>query len=372
MSNKKLDKWLWWIIGCVAAIPFWSAYAALPATSAAPAAPATAAAATPVVTLRIVGGLASGNRYSKLERPFWVTELSKLSGGKFTAEIVPFDRAGVPGQEMLRMAQLGVIPFGTVLSSNMAAEAPEMNAPDLAGLNPNIQSVRKTVTAFRPYLEKTLRERYGVEVLGVYLYPPQVLFCKRAFTSLTDLSGRRVRVASTTQWDFVEALGGIPVRTEFTGIMASMNNGNIECAITAAMAGNTLGLHQVTTHIHTMPTTWGMSVFVVNASVWATLNPELKALLKRELPKLEQAIWDESERDSIEGIACNTGAAGCVNGRKGNMIAVRGGVDDDRRRQHVFSDKVLPKWLQRCGAPCTQVWNQTLRSVVNIEAPVSK
>jgi TRAP-type C4-dicarboxylate transport system substrate-binding protein len=363
MSDKKLRNCLKWFTGGVVAF----------ASLAIPAAPAAAPPASPApeVTLRIVGGLATGNRYAKLERPFWVTELAKLSGGKFKAEIVPFDRAGVPGQEMLRMMQLGVIPFGTALSSNMAAEAPEINAPDLAGLNPDIQSVRKTVAAFRPYLQKTLRERYGVEVLGVYLYPPQVIFCKRAFASLADLSGRRVRVASTTQWDFVEALGALPVRTEFAGIMASMANGNTECAITAAMAGNTLGLHQVTTHIHTMPTTWGLSVFAANSAVWTTLNPELKALLKRELPRLEQSIWDESERDSIEGIACNTGAEGCVNGRKGNMIAVSGGAADERRRQHIFADKVLPKWLQRCGAPCTQVWNQTVRAVVNIEAPVS-
>ena len=357
MGNKKSRNWLSRLVWCIAAVPFLASGAAWSA---------------PEVTLRIVGGLATGNRYAKLERPFWVTELPKLSGGKFTAEIVPFDRAGVPGPEMLRMMQLGVIPFGTALLGSIAAEAPELSAPDLAGLNPDIQSVRKTVAAFRPYLEKTLRERYGVEVLGVYLYPPQVIFCKRAFANLADLAGRRVRVANTTQWDFVEALGGVPVRTEFVGIMPGIATGNIECAITAAMAGNTLGLHQVTTHIHTMPTSWGLSVFAVNAAVWASLNPELKALLTRELPKLEQAIWAESERDSIEGLACNTGASGCVNGRKGNMIAVRFSADDDRRRQQIFIDKVLPKWTQRCGAPCTQVWNQTIRAAVNIDLPSSK
>jgi len=321
------------------------------------------------VTLRIVGGLASGNRYARLERPFWVNELPKLSGGKFAAEIVPFDRAGVPGPEMLRMMQLGVIPFGTALFSHMAAEAPELHAPDLAGLNPDMKSVRATVAAFRPYLEKTLRERYGVEVLAVYLYPAQVVFCKRPFARLTDLTGRRVRVSSSTQADFIEALGATAVRTEFAEVMTSMSSGNTDCAITAAMAGNTLGLHEVTSHLHTMPMTWGLSVFGANAAAWNALNPELKALLKRELPKLEAAIWDESERDSSEGIACNTGAATCPHGRKGSMTAVRPSADDDRRRQQIFATRVLPRWIQRCGPSCTAVWNQTIRSVVNVEPP---
>lgn len=110
MNNKKLSRWLKRFVQCIFAIPLLTTWAA----SAAPPAP-------PEITLHIVGGLASGNRYSKLERPFWVSELPKLSGGRFAAEVVPYDRAGVPGQEMLRMMQLGVIPFGTALFSNIAA-----------------------------------------------------------------------------------------------------------------------------------------------------------------------------------------------------------------------------------------------------------
>ncbi len=354
-------------VRCVVASGVLPFFVASVATSA-----AEAAEVAPTVTLRIVGGLASGNRYAKLERPFWINELPRLSGGKFAAEIVPFDRAGVPGPEMLRMMQLGVIPFGTALFSHMATEAPEFNAPDLAGLNPDVQSVKKVVASFRPYLEKTLRERYGVELLAVYVYPPQVVFCKRPFANLADLSGRKIRASSPTQTDFIEAIGGIPVRTEFAELMASIANGNVECAITAAMAGNTLGLHQVTTHIHTMPTTWGLSVFAANSAAWSALNPELRALLKRELPKLENSIWDESERDSIEGIACNTGAPGCVNGRKGNMVAVRLTAEDDRRRQQILATRILPRWIQRCGPSCAQVWNQTIRTVLNVEPLAAK
>ena len=333
---------------------------------------AEAQAVKPITTLRIVGGLASGNRYSKLERPFWVSELPKLSGGKFTAEIVPFDRAGVPGADMLRMMQLGVMPFGTVPFSQMAIEAPQFHAPDLAGLNPDMQTLRKTVAAFRPYLEKTLLDRYGVELLAIYVYPPQVLFCKKAFTSLSDLGKRRIRVSSGTQADFVEALGAIPIRTEFVDIMSSMNAGNTDCAITAAISGNTLGLHEITSHIHTLPIAWGLSVFAANAATWSALNPELKTLLKSELPKLEKAIWDDSEHGSVEGIACNIGSNSCVGGRKGNMTEVRTSESDERRRQQIFSRTVLPRWLHRCGPSCTSVWNQTVRAVVDVAPPPPK
>lgn len=171
-------------------------------TASATPSPATAA----PYKLRIVGGLAGINQYTRQEEPFWSKELLRLSGGRFDAEIVPFDRAGVPGTEMLRLLQLGVVPFGTTLMSSFTAQYPEYTAPDLAGLNPDIATLKSTLAAFRPYLEKRLREQHGVEPLAVYVYPAQVVFCKKPLRGLADLAGRRTRVSSSTQADFVGAM----------------------------------------------------------------------------------------------------------------------------------------------------------------------
>ncbi|MBK9573784.1 MAG: TRAP transporter substrate-binding protein [Rhodoferax sp.] len=313
--------------------------------------------------LRIVGGLAGLNQYVRHEEPFWSKELLHLSGGKFDAEIVPFDRAGVPGGDMLRLIQLGVVPFGTALVSALAQQYTEFGALDLAGLNPDMASLKRSVAAFRPYLEKTLRERHAMEPLALYVYPAQVVFCRAAMTSLSDLKGRRIRVSSATQSDFVSALGATPVVTGFAQIMANVASGNIDCAITGTMSGNTLGLHQVTSHIHALPITWGVAVFGANQSAWTALPPDLRALLSRELPKLEAAIWLESERETAEGLACNTGAAACRTGRAGQMQGVPISAQDERRRQEILASTVLPRWLQRCSQPCAGIWNQTIGPV---------
>ncbi len=326
------------------------------------------ATARPLQTLRIVGGLAGAGRYSQLERPFWTVELAQLSGGKFAADMVPFDRAGVPGQDLLRMIQLGVIPFGTTLLSQMASEAPEFNAPDLAGLNPNIASLRKAVASFRPYLERSLRDNYNIQLLGIYTYPAQVIFCKKPLSRLADIAGRRVRVSSATGADFIRGLGGTPVITEYAEIIRNMNSGNTECAVTAAKSGNALGLHEVTTQLYNMPVTWGLSVFAANQNTWRAIHPELRALLERELPKLEQRIWSASERDTVEGIACNTGSQSCDTGKKGAMAAVNPTAIDDRRRQEILRATVLKNWVQRCGDKCASVWNETLKGATRIDA----
>jgi TRAP-type C4-dicarboxylate transport system substrate-binding protein len=317
--------------------------------------------------LRIVGGLAGVNQYTRHEEPFWTRELPRLSGGHASAEIVPFDRAGIRGQEMLRLVQLGAVPFGTALLTLSAVQDPELAAPDLAGLNPDLPSLKRSVGAFRPYMEKLLRERYGVELLALYTYPAQVTFCTKPLSSLADLAGRRVRVSGSTQSDWVSALGAIPVQTSFAEIVANVRSGNIDCAVTGTMSGNTIGLNEVTTHIYTMPVNWGVAAFVANGVAWNALPKDLQDLLRRELPKLEAAIWAESARETGEGIACNIGAPACASGRKGNMTEVRETPVDAKRRQEILVKNVLPGWIKRCGPQCAQMWKQTIGPVVGIE-----
>lgn len=310
--------------------------------------------------LRVVGGLATLNQYTRFEEPFWTRELPRLSNGRLRAEIVPFDRAGIRGQDMLRLMQLGVVPFGTALLSLSAAQDPLLGAVDLAGLNPDLRALRQHLGAFRPLLERTLRERHGVELLAVYIYPAQMMFCNRPITSLADVAGRKVRTASPSQADWIEALGGVPVSTPFAELVGQMRNGGMDCAITGSMSGNTIGLHEVTTHIHTTPVTWGMAIFGANSAAWQALSEADRALLRQQMPLLESQVWQAAENETGDGLACNVGAASCAGGRRGRMTEVRESAADAQRRREIFRQVVLQRWLQRCGSACASAWNQTL------------
>ncbi len=263
---------------CALALAVLPAGAAPAETAVAPPAPSASAprAAAPY-RLRIVGNLGALSQYSRREAPFWTQDLPRLSGGRFTASIVPFDRAGVPGIEMLRLIELGVVPLGTVLMSSLTAQYPKYTAADLPALNPTLADLRASVQAFRPYLQEELRRHHHFEMLAVYVYPAQVLFCKNALSGLADLKGRRVRVSSASQADFIASLGGVAVYTGFGQMVPSLQAGDSECAITGTMSGNTLGLHRMTRYLHTLPITWGLSFFGANDEAWAAMPPELRA-----------------------------------------------------------------------------------------------
>jgi len=328
---------------------------------------AASAQGAPVQHLRIVGGLAAVNQYTRHEEPFWTRDLARLSNGRATAEIVPFDGAGIRGQEVLRLVQLGVVPFGTSILNLSAVEDAELGMLDLAGLNPDMTALRRTVAAYRPQLKKTLRDRYGIELLAIYAYPAQVTFCSKSLKSLADLAGRRIRTSSATQADWVTALGATPVPLPFADVVANMRNGNIDCAITGAMSGNALGLHEAAGWLQTTPVNWGLAAFVANGSAWEALSPDLQQLLQRELPRLEQAIWADAETETRNGSACNTGAPACTSSRKGRMVEVPPSAADAARGREILTRNVLPGWLKRCGPQCAATWKQVMGPATGVE-----
>ncbi len=334
---------------------------------------AQAASATPAASsmppLRIVGGLAGINQFTRHEEPFWSQRLAELSGGRYRAEVVPFDRAGIRGAEVLSLVRLGTLPFGTMLLSVVSPRDAELAGADLAGASRDAATLRRVVAAWRPHLQTLLRERHGAELLAVYAYPAQVLFCNRPIAGLAGLRGLRVRTSSPTQADFVQALGGQPLTVPFAAVVQNMQAGNMDCAITGTMSGYTIGLHQITTHMLPLPVSWGLSVFVANGERWASLPADLRTLLQREIPRLEAAIWDEAERETQEGIRCSTGQGACGAGPAGRMVLVAPSAQDEQRRLEALTGQVLPQWLQRCGADCADAWNRLLAPVLGVTVP---
>lgn len=320
------------------------------------------------IRLKVVGGLADVSQYVRYEEPFWRRRIGELTGGRVVAEIAPFDRSGIRGQEMLQLMRLGVVPFGTALLAVVSTEEPEFNAVDLPALSPDMRSLRQTVGAFRPHLEAVLRERYQIELLGIYTYPAQVIFCTRPFAGLSELVGRRIRTSSVGQSEMVQALGASPVVIPFAEMVPAIRNGVVECAITGTLSGNAVGLHEVTSHVHAMALNWGISIFGANAAAWAALPADIQGIIRRGLSELEPEIWAAADRETGEGLACNSGQPTCTAGRRGGMMVVPvTGADDDRRRR-LLTEVVLPRWVNRCGTDCVDSWNEYLAPALGIRA----
>jgi TRAP-type C4-dicarboxylate transport system substrate-binding protein len=321
------------------------------------------------IHLKIVGGLAGVSQYERLEKPFWEHRIEALSNGSIQAEIHAFDRSGLPGQEMLQLMRLGIVPFGTALLAVVSGDEPELNAVDLPALNPDMQALRKTVGLYRSHLQQMLRTKFGVELLAVYAYPAQVIFCAKPFTGLSDLAQRRIRTSSVGQSEMMAALGAIPVLTPFAEIVNSFQTGVVDCAITGTLSGNEIGLPKVTSYIYPMAISWGLSFFGANAAVWDALRPDQRVTLREAVSDLEREIWDAADRETAVGLACDIGAPDCNDKYSpGHMMLVPVTSADEATRKLLLIESVLPSWIQRCGADCVTAWNRTLAPALGIKA----
>jgi TRAP-type C4-dicarboxylate transport system substrate-binding protein len=324
----------------------------------------------PSVHLKVVGGLGETVQFKKFEEPFWDKELAANSGGRITAEVTPWDQFGIKGPELLQFTRLGAIVVSTVSLSQIASEDPEAAAVDLAGLNPDIPTLRRSIKAYLPTLREVYRSRYGLELLAIWSYPAQVLFCNRPIRDLADLNGVNVRVASAMHSDFVEGLGGVGVTIPFDELTDSLRKHVADCAITGAMSGYRLGLYKVTTHVDATTVSWGPYVLFANHAAWQRFDPSVRDFLTAQIDKLGDELWQAADRETQEGMACLTGGT-CNAGPAAHMTLVPTTDEDRTLVRKSFMDTVSPRWSERCGAVCVANWNATIGRVFHLTVAAS-
>jgi TRAP-type C4-dicarboxylate transport system substrate-binding protein len=319
----------------------------------------------PTTHLKVVGGLGQTVQYKGFEEPFWSKEIAEVSHGRVTAEVSPWDQLGIKGSELLQFTRLGAIVLSTVPLSQIASEDPEAAAVDLAGLNPDIATLRRSIKAYLPTLREVYRNRYGLELLAIWSYPAQVIFCNRPISGLADLKGVKVRVASAMHGDFVQGLGGTGVTMPFDELMEGLRKGVADCAITGAMSGYRVGLYKATSHVDGTTVSWGPYVLLANRAAWQRFDPALRDFLTVQIDKLGDRLWQVAERETQEGIACLTGGT-CSAGPAAKLKLVPTTPEDTALLRKSLLETVSPRWSERCGRECVANWNATVGRTIDL------
>jgi TRAP-type C4-dicarboxylate transport system substrate-binding protein len=322
----------------------------------------------PRTHLKVVGAWGNLSQYKNFEQPFWTREIPEKSKGAVTAEITPFNEMGLKGAEIFRLMRLGVIDFGSTVLGYVAADDARNEAIDLAGLAPDVDTARRISDAYRPVYDRFYRERFGIQVLAIWPYPAQVIFCNGAISGLEDLRGKKVRTGNRTLAEFVEALGGTGVTMSFSEVVPALQNKVVDCAITGTLSGNAAKWYEVTTHLYALPVGWSQVMHAVNLKTWERLPAAVRDFLLREIRDLEDRIWKAMDEETRQGIDCNIGRDSCTMGSKGKMTLVPVSDRDRELLGRVLREVVVPKWAARCGAECVQEWNATVGAIVGITA----
>jgi TRAP-type C4-dicarboxylate transport system substrate-binding protein len=245
---------------------------------------------------------------------------------------------------------------------------PLLDGFDLPGLNSSIPQAKKVADALAPYANQRL-ERLGVKMVATYTYTPQMLFCTKPVSALSDLKGLKVRVAGPALGILVESFGGQPVSLAFGEVYTALERHTIDCAITGVGSGNSAKWTEVSNTLYTQIISGATAGYLVNLSWWNKLDPSLRTMVNNALLKVQDAQWKLAVEATDDAIACNTGnSANCKIQSLAThpMKAVKASASDEGAIKDALGRRILPDWVKRCGPDCGDVFNRAVSPIVGV------
>jgi TRAP-type C4-dicarboxylate transport system substrate-binding protein len=226
----------------------------------------------------------------------WSEQLEKASEGRIAVKRFPAAQMGpTPGH--YDFARTGQADASWFLHGGTPGRFPLteiINLPFMVGSAEIGTKVLNDAELRSKYLDA---EHRGVKVLMLFTHQPGGPHTtKKAIRSLEDFKGMRLRFASPTVRDFVQALGATPVGVPPTEISEQLSKGTIDGAFIdyggAGIAFKLGGIIKYSTELYAYVTSFGL---VMNEDFWAKLPPDLKKLVADTTTGKEKEVgeaWD--------------------------------------------------------------------------------
>lgn len=226
----------------------------------------------------------------------WADQLEKGSGGRIAVKRFPAAQMGpTPGH--YDFARTGQADASWFLHGGTPGRFPMteiVNLPFMVGSAEIGTKVLNDPELRAKYLDA---EHKGVKVLMLFTHQPGGPHTtKKAIRSLDDFKGLRLRFASPTVRDFVQALGATPVGVPPTEIAEQLQKGTIDGTFIdyggAGIAFKLGGTVKYSTELYAYVTSFGLAL---NEDFWNKLPPDLKKLVIDTTTGKEKEVgeaWD--------------------------------------------------------------------------------
>ncbi|HKU97047.1 MAG TPA: TRAP transporter substrate-binding protein [Vineibacter sp.] len=322
------------------------------------------------IKLRVAGNLlATGLIQQYKEQPFFEA-LAKTTGLPLEIDYKPMDVTGIKDIEGLRVLKSGLFDIVTLRIAQVSRDEPFLLGLDVVGLNPDYETARKVVAAYRNAFDQRLRERFNAKLLGLWPFGPQVVFCNAPIRGLADLKGRKVRVYDQSLAKFIEKIGGVPVTISFGETQQALSLGTVECAITGPSSANTAGWPEVSTHFMPIGFQIAMNAYAVNLNSWKKLTPEQQKTLEAAFQGLERDIWKYSEEIFQDALRCNVGKDPCTTVKKYKMHDVPVTEADVKIVREAVKSVSFPAFAEICERSfkgCSETWKKLLGPIAGVQ-----
>jgi TRAP-type C4-dicarboxylate transport system substrate-binding protein len=322
------------------------------------------------IKLKVIGQpLATGLIQKNKEQPFFET-LAQKSGLPIEVEYKPNDTLGIKDTEQLRVMKAGLFEMASLRMSQNSRDEPTILGLDLVGLNPDYKTGLAVAKAFSGILDQRLQKQFGVKLLGIWPFGPQVFFCKKPIGKLADIKGLKVRVYDQNLAKFVESLGGTPVPIAFAETHQSLSLGVVDCAVTGPSSANSAGWPEVSTHYLPIGVQIALNGYGITLATWNKFKPDQQKKLQAMFTAHIEDIWKYSEELFLDASNCNVGKDPCTTGKKFNLVNVPVTPGDLEIVKKAVQTVSFPGWAEVCDKSnpgCSATWKKAVGPIVGFK-----
>jgi len=226
----------------------------------------------------------------------WSEQLQKGSGGRIAVKRFPSAQMG-PTPQHYDFARTGQADVTWFLHGGTPGRFPLteiVNLPFMVGSAEVGIKVLNDSQLRAKYLDA---EHKGVKILMLLTHQPGGPHTTRKpIRTLDDFKGLRLRFASPTVRDFVQALGAAPMGVQPTEVSDQLQKGTLDGAFMdyggAGIAFRLGGIIKYSTELYSYVTSFGIAM---NQDFWNKLPPDLKKLVTDSVTGKEKEVgqaWD--------------------------------------------------------------------------------
>ncbi len=323
--------------------------------------------AVDVINLRVVGQPSmTGPIQKNLEQPFFES-LKEKTGLPITVEYRTVDKLGFKDNYELAMLKSGMFEMVSLRFLQNAQEEPSILGADLPGINPNFQTARKVGEAYGPVIDENLQKRFGVKLLGIWTFGPQVIFCNKPIHRLSDLKGRKVRVGASTYDALIKSQGGIPVVIPFDRVAEALSSNMADCAISSQASAYSAKWPLYLTYVYPIATQMGTNGIAIRVDTWNRFSESQKRQLQSAVNAYIDQTWIYSEQLNNQASDCLQGKSACDLGVKYKLIQTPVTEDDKLFMRKFALEQSFPDWAANCDKlepNCSMRWKAVLDPIL--------
>jgi len=214
----------------------------------------------------------------------WAEKIEKESNGRLKFEIYPNGQLVGPPNRQFDAARNGIVDIAWCLHGVTPGRYPMTELANLPFTFPSIgvdlPEMAKRLTELAPkYLAA---EHTGLHILFMNQAPPVTLYSKEPIKTLADYKGKKIRYASITNKQMLEALGAAPMLIPPSDAQDAMSKGIVEGAMFPHEAGVAYDLASVVKYNMEPPVASATFAMVMNPAKYNSLPADLRAIIDKE------------------------------------------------------------------------------------------